>query len=191
VTAVRISRRSIIASALALGLQQRPHASTGNVTLRVNATPSIFKPTFEKLREEFVRRRPDIGIELRISSRDQEDQVQATLRQALIGDLPDVSFEGIKYLRMLQRRRIGVPLTQLIASDGDWRSDKYSDSLIRSTRVDGQILAVATAVSLPIIYYNVDRVSEVHGQQLDLHVAGGQLGRKHDERRREPSDLRR
>ena len=107
----------MIAGALALGLQPRARAVSRNITLRVNATPSIFKPTFERLRDEFVSRHPGVAIDLRTTARDQEDQVQATLRQALIGELPDVSFEGMKYLRMLQRRQIVAPLTQLIAGD--------------------------------------------------------------------------
>ena len=161
----RLSRRSMLAGLLALGWRPNAGAVAQDMTLRISAMPSIFKPTFEQLGREYRRRHPQIGIELRTLARDQEDQLQTTLRQALIGELPDVSFEGLRYLRTLQRRRIGVPLRPLIDADGDWHGGGYSESLIRNSRVDGQIVGVSTAVSFPIVYYDADRIADMLGRE--------------------------
>jgi multiple sugar transport system substrate-binding protein len=166
VSSVRITRRSMIASTLALCSQpqsQSPKTSRG-ITLRVNATPSIFKPTFEHLAREFERRRPPLRIDLSTAARDAENQIQSTLRLGLIDSLPDVSFEGLRYLRTLKRRHIAVPLTSMIAHDAQWRSDEFSESVIKSTRVDGEIMGIGAAVSLPIIYYDADQVERVLGR---------------------------
>lgn len=162
--AIRISRRSMLGGMLALGCQPSVRAAAKDMTLRIGAMPSIFKPTFEQLGREFRRRNPHVGIELRTMARDQEDQIQGTLRQALIGELPDVSFEGMRYLRTLQRRRIGMSLKPLIDSDQEWSGDSYSESLLRNSYVDGQIGGVSAAVSFPIIYYDADRIAKVLGQ---------------------------
>lgn len=165
-SSVRVTRRSMLASTLAFCAQPQSQSSktSRGMTLRVNATPSIFKPTFDQLAREFERRRPPLRIDLSTAARDQENQIQSTLRLGLIDSLPDVSFEGLRYLRTLKRRHIAVPLTSLIARDAQWRSDEFSDSVIKSTRVDGEIMGIGTAVSLPIIYYDADQVEKVLGR---------------------------
>jgi multiple sugar transport system substrate-binding protein len=128
-------------------------------TLRVSATPSIFKPMFQRLCAEFRDQHPNVEIELTATSRGADDQVQRTLRYSLIGELPDVSFEGLSYLRTLQQRRIAVPLNDLIRGDPSWATGGYGESLIESGSVGRTVVGLGAAVSVPIIYYNIDRVA--------------------------------
>jgi len=161
ITTANISRRSFVAGAAAFPWVAKP-SPTNAVTLRVSATPSIFKKTFETLSREFQRRHPGTVIELTASARDQEHQIQDTMRRALIGDLPDVSFEGLKYLRILERRRIAVPLDGLVGRQAAWTAD-FGDSLIESARVGRSIVGLGAALSVPIIYYNASTVASATG----------------------------
>jgi multiple sugar transport system substrate-binding protein len=120
---------------------------------------------FEDLRREFQARHPGIAVELTVSARNQDDQVQGTLRDALIGELPDVSFQGLNYLRLLQRRRIAVPLNQLISNDPEWNRSTYAPSVADRGSVDHSVVGLGCAVSVPIIYYDVERVAAVWGSR--------------------------
>lgn len=160
----RIGRRAFIAAsaaaALPLSLQAGPNGSS---TLRVSATPSIFKPTFEQLSREFQRRHPGIRVELMMSARDQLNQIQNTLRQALIGDVPDVSFQGTNFLRLLKARRIAFPLNDCIRNDREWNAANYGPSVIETGSVDKSVIGLGTAMSMPLIYMNEDLVRPVLG----------------------------
>lgn len=154
------SRRNVCAMLLAAATSPWvTSAKAGTPTLRVSATPSIFKPMFQRLCAEFRTVRPDVAFELTASARGADDQIQRTLRYSLIGELPDVSFEGLSYLRILQQRRIAVPLNDLIRTDRSWADGGYSQSLIESGSVGQTVVGLGTAVSVPILYYNVDRVA--------------------------------
>lgn len=149
-----ITRRAVVASAAALPLLGR--ASRGRThALQVSVTPSIFRPMFEALRTDFERHNPGLAVEITASARDQDQQILNTLRRNLIGDLPDVSFEGFKHLRVLARRRIGVPLDALLASDADWEA-RHGRTVVESARVNDMSMGLGVALSVPIIYYNAD-----------------------------------
>jgi multiple sugar transport system substrate-binding protein len=120
---------------------------------------------FEDLSREFQVRYPGIVVDLTVSARNQDDQIQGTLRDALIGDLPDVSFEGLNYLRLLQGRRIAVPLNELIRNDPQWNSATYAPSVSDRGSIDHSVIGLGAAVSVPIIYYDVERVAAVLGSR--------------------------
>lgn len=156
-----LTRRAVVASGLALPFLAR--ADSGRMrALQVSATPSVFRPMFEALRSAFERDHPGLRVEITASARDQEQQILTTLRRHLIGDLPDVSFEGFKHLRMLARRRIGVPLDAWVARDADW-SEHYGRAVVDSARVDSASIGLGVALSVPIIYYNANLVEGVLG----------------------------
>jgi multiple sugar transport system substrate-binding protein len=157
----KVDRRAfIVGTAAALsGFTRSSHAQAA--TVRVSATPSIFRNMFEELRRQFQAKHPGIAVELTVSARNQDDQIQGTLRDALIGELPDVSFEGLNYLRLLQRRRIAMPLNQLIENDPQWNVSTYAPSVSDRGSVDRSIVGLGSAVSVPLIYYDVDRVAAV------------------------------
>ena len=117
---------------------------------------------FESLRAEFERRHPGLRVEITASARDQEQQILNTLRRNLIDDLPEVSFEGFKHLRVLERRRIGVRLDALVANDAEW-SKHYGRAVVESARIKGASLGLGVALSVPIIYYNARLVGDVLG----------------------------
>lgn len=153
-----LTRRSFALGSMAACAVTALPSHAGTLQLRVNATPSIFKAMFQQLAAAFERKHPGITVDLNASARSQTEQLQNTLRRALIDDLPDVSFEAMTSLSTLRTRRIAVPLDSFIKNDPEWTRASYDDSLTEIGSVGSTIMGLGTAVSLPIIYYNVDRV---------------------------------
>jgi multiple sugar transport system substrate-binding protein len=156
-----ITRRAVVASAAALPFLARADNDRTR-PLRVSATPSIFRPMFEALRSQFEHQHPGVRVEITASARDQDQQILNTLRRNLIKDLPDISFEGFKQLRVLERRRISIPLNALVAHDADW-SKHYGRAVIESASVNGSAIGLGVALSVPIVYYNANLVAPVLG----------------------------
>ena len=139
-------------------------ASADPVTLRVTATPSIFSPMFEGFVEAFAAENPDVQIVLEVSTRDQIDAIQDILRDSLVDDLPDVSFQGYNYVRTLADRDLTVPLNSFIAGDPDWNEQTYSSSVADSATLAGQVHGLGVAMAIPILYYNADLVDTAQGE---------------------------
>ena len=150
------------AGVLALGLLT-PRAGAQTVTLEVTATPSIFADMFEGFVDAFEARNPDIRIDLNASQRDQSDLIQQLLRQAIVDDLPDVSFQGYNYLRVLADQGLAVPLDPFVDTDAAWTDDTFSPSVTATGTIGGTVYGLGVGMSFPIIYYNADLVAEATG----------------------------
>lgn len=138
-----------------------PHltALAQTTTLQVTATPSIFAEMFEGFVEAFEAENPDIAIELDTSQRDQTDMIQALLRRAIINDLPDVSFQGYNYLRLLVDQGLVVPLDDFIATDTLWAEGEVSPSVAASGMIGDTTYGIGVGMSFPIVYYNADVIA--------------------------------
>lgn len=158
-----LDRRTFIANAAAAFPLRPVPGRASPLTLRVSAAPSIFKAMFEALSREFQRRNPDIPVELSTNSRALDDEFLTILRRALIRDLPDVSFQSFSYLRDLAKRRIAVLLNDFIRNDAEWNSAIYSASVMEIGSVGQSVLGLGAAVSVPIVYYDVNQVAAVWG----------------------------
>jgi len=111
----------------------------------------------------FEKENPDIRVNLDVSQIDQLSIVQQTLRAAVINDLPDVSFQGFNYLRMLTDRNLLVPLDGFIKNDPTWNTELYPPSLVSTGRVGGISYGLGVGLSFPIIFYNKGLVSRAQG----------------------------
>lgn len=129
-------------------------AAAEPVSLNVEATPSIFKPMFEKLVEKFEIENPDIKVNLDASERDQKKMIQKLLRLAVTNDLPDVTFQGYNYIRILVDRDLAVPLDAFVEGDPDWKDDTFSTSVTSSASMNGTTYGLGVGMSFPIMYYN-------------------------------------
>lgn len=143
-------------------------ASAQEVTLRVDAAASIYSEMFNELAQQFEAQNPKIRIVMDTSSRDQIEEFQKTLRQAVVNDLPDVSFQGPNYLKVLVDNQYVNPVDSWISSDPEWTEEKFSTSVTRSAQIGGRTMGLAVGFSFPVIYYNVDLVKEAQGGDAAL-----------------------
>ncbi len=131
------------------------------ITQQVDTTPSIFADMFKQLVSTFEAANPDIHVEIDTSQLDQIATIQRTMRQAVVGELPDMSFQGFNYLKLLVDDGYLVPLDAMVASDPDWTPAQYSPSVTAVGQVGGKTYGLGIAFAFPIIYYNADLVAEV------------------------------
>ncbi|GLR91004.1 extracellular solute-binding protein [Bradyrhizobium iriomotense] len=149
-------------AAIILGAAFIADAAQAHVTvLRVSAAPSIFSKTFRALASAFERENPDVRIDLDVSQFDQPAIMRQTLRMAIFGDLPDVSFQGSNYLRLLADRNLLIPLDGLIKADPTWTSELYSSSVTSAGRIGNMTYGLGAGMSFPIVFYNKSLVSKV------------------------------
>lgn len=153
---------TIVASGFAATVMAEP------ISLNVAATPSIFKPMFEKLAEKFEAENPDIKINLDASERDQTDMIQKLLRQSIMSDLPDVTFQGYNYIRTLVDRNLAVPLNAFVEGDADWTDENFSKSVTSSASINGTIYGLGVGMSFPVMYYNPDLLKKAQYTDPDL-----------------------
>jgi multiple sugar transport system substrate-binding protein len=83
----------------------------------------------------------------------------------LVGDLPDVTFQGYDYLQTVVARGLAIPLDSFVAGDKDWTDDKYSIGILHSGTVDGKVYGLGAALSLPVLFYNADLVRAAQGDK--------------------------
>lgn len=149
--------RSISLLALASAIVAAP---AGTVELQVNHhNPALMGPVHEQIVRQFEALHPDVDVVLDARSRNYEAQMQALLRDVTIGRQPDVVFTGLHLVRLLVDRGLAVSLRPLMAAEPDWKTLGYPRSSLSLTEQAGEVYALPFAISVLIIYYNLDLVA--------------------------------
>lgn len=154
---LRRTSRLALAALLLAGASGIANAQTTSIT--VSATPSILKDMFEQLVASFEEAHPDIDVQLEIPAGEQETHIQSLLRQAVVEDLPDVTFQSYNYIRTLADRDLTVPLADFVANDPDWSTERYADAVTKTGSVNDTVYALGVGASFPVLYYNADLVA--------------------------------
>jgi multiple sugar transport system substrate-binding protein len=110
----------------------------------------------QDIKERFEKENPGITVEFLAAAQNYEDASQNVIRSAMIGDLPDVTFQGLNLLRGLVDRGIAVPLDPFIDRDGGAEKLGYDSGMLRAGGVNGKTFGIPFAVSTPLLYVNVD-----------------------------------
>lgn len=165
-----ISRRIVMTSAAAAALAAGfPPATAQQVTtLRVSIVPSIFPQMFDDMIKGFEAAHPDIKIKIDGRFRDQGDQFQATLRQGLVNDLPDVTFQGFAYLEPLKERGITIRLDERLKRDPRVKELGIDGPVTSSGTVNGEVHGLGVGMSFPILYFNADLARRAGANPDDL-----------------------
>ena len=112
----------------------------------------------QEIKQRFEKENPDVTVEFLAAAQSYEDASQSIMRNAMINDLPDVSFQGLNLVRGLADRGIAVPLDDFIARDGGAGRLGYDVGMLRAGGLNGKTFGIPFAVSTPIIYVNADLV---------------------------------
>ncbi|UVK35515.1 extracellular solute-binding protein (plasmid) [Mesorhizobium sp. AR10] len=122
--------------------------------LRIVALPSIFGDMFKALRDEFVGRR-NVKVGLDTSIREDEKAITTILRNAVVGEIPDVLFISPNYLRVFVDRHLAQDLDVFQRTETDW-AENYSAAVTRIGKFKGNLDGLGFAVSMPVVLYNLD-----------------------------------
>ena len=120
------------------------------------AYADLFKEVHESIAKDFMAKFPQYKVTFRAPTSDYEVAAQQVLRQAVTGQLPDVSYQGLHRQRVFADRGLAVDLTPFIKAEKGWAGMGYDQALLSLGQVKGQQVGIGFALSTPVIYYNAD-----------------------------------
>lgn len=120
------------------------------------AYPGVIKEVHESIAKDFMAKFPQYKVTFRAPNPDYEVAAQQVLRQAVTGQLPDVSYQGLHRLRVFADRGLAVDLTPFIKAEKGWAGMGYDQALLSLGQVKGQQVGIGFSLSTPVIYYNAD-----------------------------------
>ena len=122
------------------------------------AYSSLFDVTMERLIPEFKKAHPDIEVKFRATYENYEDGTNTILREAVAGDLPDVTFQGLNRQAILVEKGIAKSFEPFIAAEADFAKDGYHKAMLDLGTFNGDVYGLPYSISLPVGYYNMDNL---------------------------------
>jgi multiple sugar transport system substrate-binding protein len=119
--------------------------------------PFIFQASYDAITAAFARVEPSIRINY-VTSPNYPEGAQFLLRQASINQPPDLSYQGMNFVRVFADRRIATDLVPFLLRGGTPASQGYSDRLLSLGRFAGFQAALPYAASTAITFLNADLV---------------------------------
>ena len=116
----------------------------------------LFDVTYEAMMPAFKAAHPNIEVKFRATYEDYEDGTNTILREAVAGNLPDVTMQGLNRQLVLVEKGIARSLEPFIAEEADFETDGYHAAMLSLSTFDGAVHGLPFSVSLPVGYYNMD-----------------------------------
>ena len=116
----------------------------------------LFDVTYEKILPKFHAQHPDIEVKMRATYESYEDGTNTILREAVAGNLPDVTMQGLNRQAILVEKGIAKSLEPFIAREADFARDGYHKAMLDLGTFDSSVYGLPFSVSLPVGYYNME-----------------------------------
>lgn len=155
----------LVAAAMALTMSTA-HAET-SITVQYPYA-ELFDGTAKETLAAFQALHPDIKVTFRTPYKEYEDASQSVLREAVTGSMPDVTFQGLNRVRILADKNLALPLDSFIAAEKDFSAEGYHQGMLSAGTVNGKVYGLPYAISLPVVYYNLDLVKKAGGDPANL-----------------------
>lgn len=155
-------------SAAVLSLASMPsQAATTEIVIQY-PYGELFDETQKQIAAEFAKLRPDIKVSFRAPYDSYEEGTQKVLREAITRQTPDVTFQGLNRIRILVDRKVAVPLDGFIKAEKNFAVQGFHQAMFDIGTASGKVYALPFAVSLPVVYYNLDLVKRAGGDPANL-----------------------
>ncbi|MEL7464750.1 MAG: extracellular solute-binding protein [Pseudomonadota bacterium] len=129
----------------------------------------LFDVTYEKVMPKFKEAHPNIEVKFRATYESYEDGTNTVLREAVAGNLPDVSMQGLNRQAPLVDKGIAQSLEPFIAGEADFEKDGYHKAMLDLGTFGGDVHGLPFSISLPVGYYNMDLMAKAGiTRQADL-----------------------
>ncbi|WP_153768549.1 extracellular solute-binding protein [Labrenzia sp. CE80] len=116
----------------------------------------LFDVTYEKIMPLFNEKYPNIEVKMRAAYESYEDASNTILREAVAGELPDVTMQGLNRQAILVEKGIAKSLEPYIVREEDFAKDGYHDAMLKLGTFNNEVHGLPFSVSLPVGYYNMD-----------------------------------
>ncbi|NEV01160.1 extracellular solute-binding protein [Bradyrhizobium uaiense] len=140
------------------------------VELRVSYSPANFSAMYNAIATEFMKANPEITIKFE-PAKSYDELLQNTLRANLINDAPDVSHQGLNYIRLLADRGLALPLNRFISTDVEWKQHGVLDSIRNIGSIGDKAYAVPFSLTTPVLFYNIALVVRAGANPANLPVS--------------------
>jgi multiple sugar transport system substrate-binding protein len=136
-----------------LGILASPAAADTTIDV-LYAVPANYKILQEQLAGEFHKQHPDITVKLRNPADTYDSATAEVLRSALIGDSPDVLYQGLNQIRAVVDPGHAVALDKFVSGSDEWSKLGYIPAMTTLGEVEGKKYGLPFAVSTPVVYVN-------------------------------------
>jgi len=116
----------------------------------------LFDVTYEAMMPAFNAAHPNIEVKFRATYESYEDGTNTILREAVAGNLPDVTMQGLNRQQPLVEKNIAQSLEPFIAQEADFEKDGYHQAMLSLSTFDDEVYGLPFSISLPVGYYNMD-----------------------------------
>ncbi|PSH56487.1 ABC transporter substrate-binding protein [Phyllobacterium sophorae] len=148
----------LLGISVAIGFAGCSSVNAAETTLRLlHSTPVDL---YQAVNSSYQKSHGDMKFQEDPVPSDYDVMTQALLRSAVVGDVPDVVFQGYNRVGVTVQRGLAIPLDKFISGDTDMASQGYSKSSLDMCAVDGKPYGLPFATSAPIVYYNLDLVGK-------------------------------
>ncbi|MEO0822350.1 MAG: extracellular solute-binding protein [Pseudomonadota bacterium] len=157
------------ASAIALALVASAAVAEDKVTIEFAYPYShLFDVTYEKIMPKFQEAHPNIEVKFRATYESYEDGTNTILREAVAGELPDVTMQGLNRQAILVEKGIAKSLEPFIAKEADFAKDGYHQAMLDLGTFENDVYGLPFSVSLPVGYYNMDLMAKAGIDETNL-----------------------
>lgn len=152
-----LTRRDILTAGISLAALSSPHAAiAAKLKLKISTWIGPYQNMLHELGVQFTSANPDIAIEFIAKGDNWEPLLQTTLRDGLINDLADGTWQSLTYAPLLARRGYAQPLDPLAGGRAAFSELGLSSALIEAVSTGGGVYAMPFGTTIPVIYYNMD-----------------------------------
>ena len=128
----------LTATAMALALTASAVFADDKVTIEFAYPYShLFDVTYEAMMPAFKEAHPNIEVKFRATYESYEDGTNTVLREAVSGNLPDVTMQGLNRQQILVEKGIAKSLEPFIAKEADFARDGYHDAMLSLSTFGG------------------------------------------------------
>ena len=131
----------------------------------------LFDVTYEKIMKDFKKAHPDIQVKFRATYEHYEDGTNTILREAVSGNLPDVTMQGLNRQAIFVEKGIAKSLEPFIAKEANFEKDGYHKAMLDLGTFNGKVYGLPFSVSLPVGYYNMDLMKKAGITKLPTNWA--------------------
>ncbi|MEM6373522.1 MAG: extracellular solute-binding protein [Pseudomonadota bacterium] len=147
----------LTATAMGLALSASAVLAENKVTIEFAYPYShLFDVTYDAMMPAFKEAHPNIEVTFRATCESYEDATNTVLRDAVPGNLPDVSMQGLNRQAPLIDKGSAQSLEPFIAAKADFEKDGYHEAMLSLSTFDNTACGLPFSISLPVGYYNVN-----------------------------------
>ncbi|WP_164891569.1 extracellular solute-binding protein [Mesorhizobium sp. M5C.F.Ca.IN.020.32.2.1] len=159
---MKLTRR-LLTKIIAVGLAATPSVSmfsgteawADTITLKISHAWPNRTEFLDKMRVAFNAAHEDVQIEYVAAGDNWQPLFQSTLRDSLVGQLPDVTHQLINYTHLYLEKGIAQPVDTIPGGQEFIASSGMSQALVEAAAANDHVYAVPYGLTVPVVFYNM------------------------------------